>query len=123
MPEANGIQNRFALADVKETVLEIRKDAFVVIAELEVPAQHGSEFLELCRFDGEHSVSDEAGCRQFDVNTSDESPETIVLYEVYDDRAAFDFHLTTPHFVVFAEGVERLGVTRKQVRFFRRQHP
>jgi (4S)-4-hydroxy-5-phosphonooxypentane-2,3-dione isomerase len=103
--------------------LETRKAAFIVIAELEVPAEHRAEFLELCRFDSEHSVSDEPGCRQFDVNTSDETLETIVLYEVYDDRTAFDFHLTTPHFAAFAGGMERFGVTRKQVRFFGRQHP
>jgi (4S)-4-hydroxy-5-phosphonooxypentane-2,3-dione isomerase len=103
--------------------LETKKAAYVVIAELEVPAQHRAEFLELCRMDGQHSVSDEPGCRQFDVSTLAEAPETIVLYEVYDDRAAFDFHLTTPHFQAFAEGVERFGAVRKQVRFFHRQHP
>jgi quinol monooxygenase YgiN len=106
-----------------EAALEESKAAFIVIAELEVPAPHRAAFLELCRLDSHHSVSDEPGCRQFDVNSSDENLETIVLYEVYDDRAAFDFHLTTPHFQAFAEGVERFGVVRKQVRFFRRQHP
>jgi quinol monooxygenase YgiN len=97
--------------------------AYVVIAELAVVADHRAEFLELCKYDGTRSVADEAGCRQFDVVTTDETPEAVVLYEVYDDRAAFEAHLTMPHYKVFAEGVERLGVTRTQVRFFERQHP
>ncbi|MFT4113421.1 putative quinol monooxygenase [Silvibacterium sp.] len=100
-----------------------KKTAFVVIAEFHVPATHRSEFLDLCRYDADRSVADEPGCRQFDLSTSGEAPETVVLYEVYDDRAAFDYHLTTPHYAKFAEGVERYGVTKVSVRFFDRQHP
>jgi (4S)-4-hydroxy-5-phosphonooxypentane-2,3-dione isomerase len=93
---------------------------FVVIAEFEVSAEHKAEFLEVCRFDSVRSTTDEAGCRQFDVLTSDESPTSVALYEVYDDRAAFDVHLTMPHFTVFSEATKRLGVETKAVRFFAR---
>jgi quinol monooxygenase YgiN len=103
--------------------MEANKAAFVVIAEFEVQAAQRREFLELCQFDSDRSVSDEPGCQQFDVSTSEELLETVVLYEVYDDRAAFDLHLTTPHYDVFARGVERLQVTIARVRFFSRQHP
>jgi quinol monooxygenase YgiN len=94
--------------------------AFVVIAEFEVAAEHKAEFLEVCRFDSVRSTTDEAGCRQFDVLTSGESPASVALYEVYDDRAAFDTHLTMPHFTVFSETTKRLGVETKAVRFFAR---
>ena len=103
--------------------MEARKEAFVVIAEFEVSTAHRTEFLELCQFDAERSVGDEPGCRQFDVSTSEEALGSVVLYEVYDDRQAFDAHLTMPHFVTFAAGVERLGVVKIAVRFFSRQHP
>ena len=96
-------------------------DAYVIIAEFEVSAAHKEEFLELCRYDSTRSVQDEPGCRQFDALTIGEAPEAIVLYEVYDDKAAFDAHLRTPHYVIFAEGVERLGITKKQVRFLTRR--
>ncbi|MFC6646014.1 putative quinol monooxygenase [Granulicella cerasi] len=102
--------------------MENNKAAFVVIAEFEVSAENRREFLELCRYDAEHSVSDEPGCRQFDCSTAEESLESVVLYEVYDDRVAFDAHLQTPHYALFAEGVERLGVQKVRVRFFARQH-
>ncbi|MBE7157250.1 MAG: antibiotic biosynthesis monooxygenase [Rhodospirillales bacterium] len=94
--------------------------SFVVIAELSVPEPHRAEFLELCAFDSRSSVQNEPGCRQFDVLTMESTPDMVVLYEVYDDRAAFDAHLATPHYAKFADGVTRLGVTKNQVRFLDR---
>ena len=94
--------------------------SFVVIAELSVPSPHRAEFLELCAYDSRSSLQDEPGCRQFDVLTTESEPEAVILYEVYDDRAAFDAHLATPHYAKFAEGVTRLEVTKTQVRFLDR---
>ena len=94
--------------------------SFVVIAELSVPQVHRAEFLELCAYDGRSSVRNEPGCHQFDVLTMEDTPEAVVLYEVYDSRAAFDAHLATPHYATFAEGVARLEVTKTQVRFLER---
>ncbi len=92
--------------------------AFVVIAEFEVSEEHKAEFLEVCRYDSVRSTTDEAGCRQFDVLTSEDAPTSVALYEVYDDRAAFDLHLTMPHFTVFSDAMKRMGVETKVVRFF-----
>jgi quinol monooxygenase YgiN len=47
------------------------------------------------------SVRAEPGCRQFDVVTPDGDADRIVLYEVYDDAAAFETHKRTPHFAAF----------------------
>ena len=94
---------------------------YVIIAEFEVSTANRQEFLELCRYDGTSSVRDEPGCRQFDALTIDETPDAVVLYEVYADRAAFDAHLATPHYATFAEGVKRLEVIEKQVRFLTRR--
>jgi quinol monooxygenase YgiN len=44
----------------------------------------------------------EPGCRQFDVAFS-EDRRRCFLYEVYDDRAAFDAHHDTAHFRAFAD--------------------
>ena len=35
-----------------------------------------------------------------------------MLYEIYEDAAAFDFHVTTPHYQVFAAATEGLLETR-----------
>nr|WP_321984136.1 putative quinol monooxygenase [uncultured Lichenicoccus sp.] len=95
---------------------------FTVIAELEVAPEHKAEFLEACRLDGLGSVTNEPGCRQFDTLTLEEAPNDVILYEVYDDRAAFDHHLTTPHYKLFAAAVEKLGVQTRLVRFLARIH-
>jgi quinol monooxygenase YgiN len=53
-------------------------------------------------------VADEPGCRAFDVAVRQDAPEIVVFYEVYDDRAAFDVHLKTPHLARFRAGFPAL---------------
>ena len=45
------------------------------------------------------SVRDEPGCRQFDVCTDPAAPDTVFLYELYDDLAAFEAHQQMPHYL------------------------
>ncbi len=94
---------------------------FVVIAEFKVRDGHLVAFLKLAREDAERSVADEPGCLQFDVAVSDEDPHTVVFYEVYGDRAAFDAHLAMPHFTRFQEGFPALIVEQK-ARFLKRHY-
>ena len=42
-----------------------------------------------------------------------------MLYEVYDDEAAFDAHLQTPHLKTFRDGIEPLIVSRNVRRLTR----
>ena len=49
------------------------------------------------------SLRGEAGCRQFDVVIPDGDADRVVLYEIYDDAAAFEAHKRTPHFAKEAE--------------------
>ena len=44
---------------------------------------------------------EEPGCRRFDVWQAPGEPARVFLYEIYDDRAAFDAHLASPHFRAF----------------------
>ena len=90
---------------------------FVVIAEFEVKPAHLDDFLALAHDDAQHSVADEPGCRQFDVVQLQNSPNSVLFYELYDDRAAFDAHLDTPHLERFRAGFPALIVAERQVRF------
>jgi (4S)-4-hydroxy-5-phosphonooxypentane-2,3-dione isomerase len=47
------------------------------------------------------SLRDEAGCHQFDVVIPSGDADRVVLYEIYDDAAAFEVHKRTPHFAAF----------------------
>ena len=85
---------------------------FVFIAEFEVKPGKLEQFLEFAEVDSRHSVADEPGCRQFTVTVDREQPHRVVLFEVYDDEAAFDAHLEMPHLKAFRAGIEPLVVSR-----------
>jgi len=90
--------------------------AFVVIAEFEVKSARMADFLVLAHDDAQHSVADEAGCRQFDV-VSFPGSTRVLFYEVYDDRNAFDLHLETPHLARFRAGFPTCIERELPVRF------
>ncbi len=58
----------------------------------------------------------EPGCSRFDVAFSPDGLRCL-LYEVYDDRAAFDFHLTTPHFKDFDRVSQPLVRNKRSEKF------
>lgn len=95
-----------------------REGAFVIVAEFEVRPEALEQFLELAKTDAGQSVAKEPGCHQFDV-TVDRSTSRVLLYEVYDDQAAFDAHLGTPHLAAFRAGIESLVVSRNVRRLTR----
>jgi quinol monooxygenase YgiN len=95
-----------------------REGQFVIVAEFEVRPEGLERFLELAKTDASQSVAKEPGCRQFDV-TVDRQENRVLLYEVYDDQAAFDAHLQTPHLAAFRAGIEPLVVSRNVRRLTR----
>jgi (4S)-4-hydroxy-5-phosphonooxypentane-2,3-dione isomerase len=64
----------------------------------------------------------EPGCRQFDVCCDPGDRTVVFLYEVYDDRAAFDAHCASAHFLAFDDRV-RDWIDRKTVRTYERIDP
>jgi len=97
--------------------------AFVVLAQFRVKPGMMPAFLEAARDDARHSLADEPGCRQFDVIQPEGVDDTVVFYEVYDSRAAFDAHLETPHLARFREAFAPLIVEELPVRFSTRHYP
>ena len=91
----------------------------VIIAEFEVKPGKLEQFLAHAEVDARRSVADEPGCRQFTVTVDREPPDRVVLFEVYDDAAAFDAHLETPHLQAFRAGIEDLVVSRRVRRLTR----
>lgn len=74
-------------------------------------------FLPLILKNARASVSDEPGCRQFDVCTDPSRPGQVFLYELYDDEAAFEMHQTMPHYLATGPAVAGL-VADKDLRTF-----
>ena len=95
-----------------------REGQFVIVAEFEVRPDGLERFLALAKTDASQSVAKEPGCHQFDV-TVDREGHRVLLYEVYDDQAAFDAHLAMPHLQAFRAGIEPLVVSRNVHRLIR----
>ncbi len=92
---------------------------YVVAVDFSVRPGSIDAFMPLILEQAGNSLSKESGCHVFDVCQSKEIPEQIFLYEVYDDRAAFDAHLASDHYSSFDSAVADL-VAEKHVRFFHR---
>jgi len=90
---------------------------FVVTVLFELTPGAYERFLPLMIDNARLSREQEPGCRQFDVCIDPQNQNTVFLYEIYDDRLAFDHHLTMPHFKRFDAETSAL-VASKQVRIF-----
>jgi quinol monooxygenase YgiN len=75
----------------------------VLYVTIQVKPEHVSDFLEVVRYDAEHSEKDEPGCLRFDVNQDREDPNRFYFYEIYRDEAALEAHRQTPHFKFYFE--------------------
>lgn len=86
---------------------------YVIAVNFEIEQARLDEFLPLMKANAAASVRDESGCRQFDVCQDPEAPHHIFLYEVYDDRAAFEAHLGSAHFKAFDAATADMLVAKK----------
>ena len=86
---------------------------YVVVAQFEVKAGQLSAMVEAAKTDAAASVANEPGCRRFDVLVPRDGAERVVLYEIYDDEAAFQAHLETPHLKAFRDAIGPLVQDRQ----------
>jgi quinol monooxygenase YgiN len=75
-------------------------------------------FMRLMATNAATSLQDEPGCRQFDVCVDVSDPSHVLLYEIYDDDAAFTAHLASPHYRSF-DAETRALIVRKVVQRYR----
>jgi (4S)-4-hydroxy-5-phosphonooxypentane-2,3-dione isomerase len=78
----------------------------VVLVEFLVKPSFVGRFRDLISVNAEASLERERGCRRFDVLVDPKEPRRFVLYEIYDDEAAFDEHLASAHYRSFAAAIE-----------------
>jgi (4S)-4-hydroxy-5-phosphonooxypentane-2,3-dione isomerase len=81
---------------------------YVILVEFAVEPGEEARFAQLVLENAQASKADEPGCRVFDVLHRPGADFPVVLYEIYDDRAAFDAHLASPHFGHFDGAVKAL---------------
>lgn len=87
---------------------------YAVCVTFKIHPEKIEDFLPLMVANARTSRVEESGCQMFDVCVRDGE---VFLYEIYDDRAAFDLHLASAHFKTFDASVAHM-VASKQVAFF-----
>ena len=85
---------------------------YVVTVTFEVHPEMQEAFLRRVMEQASDSLRVEPGCSRFDVSTGPERPDGVFLYEIYDDRAAFDRHLASAHFRSFDAEVVPMVVSK-----------
>jgi len=95
----------------------------VLHVTIQVKPEHVAEFLEVVRYDAEHSENDEAGCLRFDVIQDCDDSTRFYFYEVYRDEAALAAHRETPHFKYYAETTQSWLAAAPERRFGRNLIP
>ena len=95
---------------------------YVVIVDFVAKPEHADAFRAEMVKNASASLDEEPGCRQFDVSVAADDPAKIFLYELYDDRAAFDAHLKTTHYREF-DAKTAPWVAAKAARHFLRVCP
>ena len=91
----------------------------VVTVTLRVKAAHMQDFLQAIDQNAKRSLEVEAGCRCFDICVSLADANAVFLYELYDDRQAFDRHLSSDHFKTFDRATADWIETKEVLQFAR----
>ena len=115
----HAVQVANQVATESEAMFAESEAMFVVCVEFVLVADRRDDFLPLMLENARQSREEEPGCRQFDVCVDPQRAERIFLYELYNDRAAFDAHLQTEHFKRFNAATEKL-IQSKLVSFWQR---
>lgn len=85
---------------------------YVIAVDFTIHAQDLAAFMPLMLENAQVSRETEPGCRRFDVCRDPARPEYVFLYELYDDRAAFDAHLAAGHFKAFDAAVKTMVASK-----------
>ena len=91
--------------------------AFAITVDFTLKPGAMASFRRLIDKNAQDSCSLEPGCQRFDVLVPHEPGDKVFLYEIYDDRAAFDAHLKTAHFEMFNRQSEALVLTKNVIQY------
>ena len=92
-------------------------DLYVITVEFTLKPGMMAEFRRLIDQNALDSCRDEPGCQKFDVLAPLAQDDRIFLYEIYDNRAAFELHLKTPHFDLFNRKSADMVLSKRVVEY------
>jgi (4S)-4-hydroxy-5-phosphonooxypentane-2,3-dione isomerase len=108
-----------AKLSTKQKKADAEGSRFAITVTFEIDQKSFENFLPLMHENAKASVREEPGCLRFDVLLPVEisTRRTVFLYEVYESRAAFDTHLSSPHFLSFDEATRDMIVAKSVTLF------
>ncbi|OSP54206.1 putative quinol monooxygenase [Pseudoruegeria sp. SK021] len=95
---------------------------YAVIVTFKVAPDAMAMFLPLLKKNADGSRLHEPGCRRYDVCTDSAVPDEVWVYELFDNREAYDEHLATWHLQTFVAQTAHLVDTRTIRTFDRTSH-
>lgn len=71
---------------------------FIVVEFIEAEPQHRAGLRAALVFLARSTIEKRRGCQRFDVGQDDLDATTLLLYQVYDSKAAYTEHLEKPEY-------------------------
>jgi autoinducer 2-degrading protein len=90
-----------------------------LVVEFRIKPEFVGDFATAIEDNARASRETENGCRQFDVCRDPADAALFFLYELYDDEAAIQAHLATPHFLQMNEATASWVESKKVWRYTR----
>ena len=88
---------------------------FVLVVNIRIKPENVARFTPMVLANAREARK-EPGCRQFEVLVDPKDKGKVMLFEVYNDEAAFEAHQQTPHFKKYlAEAVPLLASRERHV--------
>lgn len=87
--------------------------AIALFVEIELAPGTRDAFLARAHQHRANVLANEPGCERFDISVPEGTDDTIRLYEVYVDQAAFDLHMETDYMKAYREDTGSMVRERK----------
>ena len=87
---------------------------FVITVDFEIKSEYVNEFRSRVLQQAKDSLDNEEKCLKFDVCFDEINKNKVFLYEIYNNKDAFDYHLRSDHYLNFDNDVKN-WVTKKIV--------
>lgn len=86
--------------------------SIVLFVELEIAPGKRDAFVARAQEHRGNVLKNEAGCERFDISVPDDTENTVRLYEVYTDQAAFNLHMETDYMKAYREDTGSMVANR-----------
>ena len=90
--------------------------SIVLFVNLKIVEGEINTFIKRAREHRERVLVSEPDCQRFDISIPEDDENTVNLYEVYADEAAFQHHLETPYMKAYMEDTTSMIESRERTK-------